>query len=49
VVPEGHAFSLNKPKVGWAVLEREPLVILARREGVGLHDAVLSGCRAGGV
>jgi DNA-binding transcriptional LysR family regulator len=29
-------------------LEREPLVILARREGVGLHDAVLSGCREAG-
>jgi DNA-binding transcriptional LysR family regulator len=29
-------------------LEREQLVILARREGVGLHDAVLSGCRQSG-
>ena len=47
VVPEGHALVLRK-KLAWTSLEREPLVILARREGVGLHDAVLSGCRQAG-
>lgn len=47
VVPAGHAFS-GRSKVPWDALEREPLVILARREGVGLHDAVLSGCRQAG-
>ncbi|NBV86486.1 MAG: LysR family transcriptional regulator [Verrucomicrobia bacterium] len=47
VVPEDHAFGSLR-EVDWAALEREPLVILARREGVGLHDAVLSGCRSAG-
>jgi len=31
--------------VSWRELEDEPLVILARREGVGLHDAILAACR----
>ena len=47
VVPRGHAFA-RKKQVDWAELEREQLVILARREGVGLHDAVLGGCRQAG-
>ncbi len=31
--------------VPWRELAEEPLVILARREGVGLHDAILAACR----
>lgn len=29
----------------WRALADEPLIILARREGVGLHDATLAACR----
>jgi DNA-binding transcriptional LysR family regulator len=35
-------------ELGWDQLESHPLIVLARREGVGLHDAVLAGCRAAG-
>lgn len=42
-----HAFA-GRAFVNWSALEREPLVLLARREGMGLHDAVISGCRAAG-
>jgi DNA-binding transcriptional LysR family regulator len=38
-----------QPSVRWAALAREPLVVLARREGMSLHDAVLAGCRKAGV
>lgn len=47
VVPTGHPFA-EKKSLPWLALEREPLIVLARREGVGLHDAVLAGCRAAG-
>lgn len=47
VVPSTHALAKRK-SIAWRQLEREPLVVLARREGVGLHDAVLAGCRAAG-
>ena len=47
VVPRDHSLALQ-PSVSWTRLEREPLVVLARREGVGLHDAVLAGCRQAG-
>ncbi len=47
VVPQAHEMA-QKKQVQWKALEREQLVILARREGVGLHDAVLSGCRQAG-
>ena len=42
-LPE-HRFA-NLAKVRWNELAEEPLVILARREGVGLHDAILAACR----
>jgi DNA-binding transcriptional LysR family regulator len=48
VVPVGHRLD-GLSAVAWRQLEREPLVVLARREGVGLHDAVLAGCRQAGV
>jgi len=31
--------------IRWPALADEPLIILARREGVGLHDAALDACR----
>lgn len=43
-LPAGHA--LTKPAtLRWQMLADEPLIILSRREGVGLHDAVLDACR----
>jgi DNA-binding transcriptional LysR family regulator len=34
--------------VAWKSLSAEPLVILARREGASLHDAILAACRLAG-
>lgn len=48
VVHSDHPFA-TRPSVTWRSLESEPLVILARREGMGLHDAILAGCRRAGV
>src|SRR4026209_2437704 len=48
VVPASHAMAKRR-SVPWSVLEREPLIVLARREGMGLHDAVIAGCRRVGV
>jgi DNA-binding transcriptional LysR family regulator len=47
VVPPAHPLARLK-SVSWKQLKTEPLIVLARREGVGLHDAVLAGCRAAG-
>ncbi|MEI6713963.1 MAG: LysR family transcriptional regulator [Verrucomicrobiota bacterium] len=47
VVPRSHSFATLE-SVSWEQLEGEVLIILARREGVGLHDAVLAGCRQAG-
>src|SRR5690606_33403709 len=32
----------------WESLDREPLIVLARREGASLHDAILAACRLSG-
>jgi len=48
VVPSTHSFAKRK-SVSWTALAREPLIVLARREGMGLHDAVIAGCRRAGV
>lgn len=48
VVPTQHAFA-KKRQIDWKALAREPLIVLARREGMGLHDAVIAGCRRAGV
>ena len=48
VVPAPHALARRR-SVPWTVLAREPLIVLARREGMGLHDAVMVGCRRAGV
>jgi DNA-binding transcriptional LysR family regulator len=47
VLPASHPWA-GKTSLPWKSLEREPLIVLARREGVGLHDAVLAGCRRAG-
>jgi DNA-binding transcriptional LysR family regulator len=38
----------DRRSITWKELAREPLIVLARREGVGLHDAVLANCRQAG-
>jgi DNA-binding transcriptional LysR family regulator len=48
VVPDVHPFAKRR-FVPWTALAREPLIVLARREGMGLHDAVIAGCRGAGV
>jgi DNA-binding transcriptional LysR family regulator len=47
VVPLGHPLA-TREKLSWKQLAGEPLIVLARREGVGLHDAVVTGCRQAG-
>jgi DNA-binding transcriptional LysR family regulator len=42
-----HPLAARK-SASWRLLAREPLVILARREGVGSHDGILAACRAAG-
>jgi LysR family transcriptional regulator, benzoate and cis,cis-muconate-responsive activator of ben and cat genes len=48
VVPVNHPLAKRKT-IPWTALAREPLIVLARREGMGLHDAVIAGCRRAGV
>ena len=48
VVPDVHPLAKRR-FVPWTALAREPLIVLARREGMGLHDAVIAGCRRAGV
>jgi LysR family transcriptional regulator, benzoate and cis,cis-muconate-responsive activator of ben and cat genes len=48
VVPTHHPLARRR-SLGWSALQREPLIVLARREGIGLHDAVIAGCRQAGV
>lgn len=44
VLPRDHPLARGGP-LRWRQLASEPLIILSRREGVGLHDAVLAACR----
>src|SRR5687767_2792985 len=48
VLGTDHPFARRK-SLPWSALSEEPLIVLARREGMGLHDAVLAGCRQAGV
>jgi DNA-binding transcriptional LysR family regulator len=48
VAPATHPLAQRR-SVRWTALAREPLIVLARREGMGLHDAVIAGCRRAGV
>jgi DNA-binding transcriptional LysR family regulator len=47
VIPLSHPLASRKT-VPWKLLAREPLVVLARREGVGSHDGILAACRQAG-
>lgn len=47
VVPAHHPFA-GRASIAWKTLSQEPLIVLARREGVGLHDEILAACRAAG-
>lgn len=47
VLPVSHA-SARRRSLPWKALASEPLVVLARREGMGLHDAILAACRQAG-
>jgi DNA-binding transcriptional LysR family regulator len=46
-VPTGHSWAGRK-SLPWRSLATKPLIILARREGAGLHDEILAGCRGAG-
>ncbi len=43
-LPKGHPLAKHSV-IRWRELANEPLIILSRREGVSLHDAVLAACR----
>jgi DNA-binding transcriptional LysR family regulator len=47
VLPPSHPLASRK-SIAWSLLAREPLVVLARREGVGSHDGILAACRQAG-
>jgi len=47
VVPRNHALA-GATAAPWRAIAAEPLIILARREGVTLHEAVFAGCRQAG-
>jgi DNA-binding transcriptional LysR family regulator len=46
-LPAGHRLA-GKAELPWGDLAREPVVMLARREGAGSHDAILAACAAAG-
>jgi DNA-binding transcriptional LysR family regulator len=46
-MPARHKLAKQKT-LQWKLLAKEPLIVLARREGVGLHDAILEGCHEAG-
>lgn len=47
-VPTGHELARRK-SLKWRSLAELPLVLLARREGAGSHDAILAACHDAGV
>jgi len=47
VLPASHRLAAKKT-LPWTALKSEPLIVLARREGVGLHDEIIAACRAAG-
>ena len=46
-VPRHHAWAARK-SLAWKNLAGQTLIILARREGAGLHDEILAACRQAG-
>ena len=47
VLPSQHPLA-GKAKVTWKMLKDLPLIVLARREGVGLHDCITRACEKAG-
>jgi DNA-binding transcriptional LysR family regulator len=47
VVPDDHPWA-SRRHLAWKDLAAQPLIMLARREGAGSHDAILAACRAAG-
>lgn len=47
-VPSDHPFAA-RGSLSWKRLSGLPLIVVARREGAGCHDAILSACRESGV
>ena len=47
LVRDDHPWA-GKKSLGWKALANHPLIVLARREGMSLHDAMLAGCREAG-
>ncbi len=48
IVVRGDHPLAEKKTIEWKALAQEPLIVLARREGVGLHDEILAACRVAG-
>ena len=46
-VPSTHPLASSQ-SIKWASLKDQPLIVLARREGIGLHDAMMAACRSAG-
>ncbi len=46
-LPRSHSLA-SAHSIPWLALRDQPLIVLARREGMGLHDAMISGCRQAG-
>ncbi len=47
VMPETHPLA-RRGSVNWKDLKKEPVILLARREGAGSHDAILAACQQAG-
>lgn len=46
-IPRAHPWCHRK-SLPWSRLAGQPLIVLARREGAGLHDEILAACRRAG-
>jgi DNA-binding transcriptional LysR family regulator len=46
-VPAGHPFA-GKTNLAWKSLADQPVIMLARREGAGSHDAIQAACQEAG-
>lgn len=46
-IPRSHPWAGRKT-LAWKDLAAQPLILLARREGAGLHDEILAACRKAG-
>jgi len=46
-IPSSHPWATKKT-LTWSSLATQPLIVLARREGAGLHDEILAACRHAG-